>query len=626
MQADQSIVLVVVIAGVAIALALASFLYSSYNSDLIAKSAIKDIQRTARIQTNDINKILLNKVEDVRDNLVVMSQSNRVQAQDVQATGALFATAQDTTKEFTDSYFWVGADGKLLWANSFTDQATYQQFAGADRSDRPYYTVPKQTHAFHITSIVQSVDGVPRMFLSYPILSDDGSDAFKGVVVASANLATVGQFLKSQLSSETPNTIGLMSTDGTILYSQDEKLIGLDYFGQEFQSKIPGDLKPNFNAAIKKSLVSSAMGQSELSYQGNSGTIVYEPVIVDGNTFAILYVVASHNFASETSQVLDNQRNFTLVFIVALAGVALAAAIVVGRWNKSLSAIVGSRTKELEFANESLKAKSTELQNALDTVEEANKRLEEANEQLRIHDRLQTEFINIAAHELRTPVQPLLGAAELLEQELEKGTENMQISRAEIEMIIRNAKRLARLSSDILEASRIESGSLRLQKERVNMNEKIKNVILDSRSFNDEKKIEIVFEPVSKEPVFVEADKSRMFEVLSNLIKNAIKFTNEGKIIVRLEQEDDYAVVKVIDTGRGIDPAIMPKLFTKFASKSDTGTGLGLFISKNIVEAHGGQIRANNNRDGKGATFAFSIPLAKSQEKQKAPEGGSRNE
>src|SRR5581483_10294640 len=552
MQANQSIVLVIIIAVVAIALALASFLYSSYNSDLIAKNAVKDIQRTARIQTNDINKILLNKVEDVRDNLVVMSQSNRVQAQDIQAAKNIFETGQETTNEFTDSYFWVDANGKLLWANSFADQSIYQQYAGADRSDRPYYTVPKQTHVFHITSIVQSVDGVPRMFLSYPILSDDGSDTFKGVIVASANLATVGQFLKSQLSTETPNTIGLVSTDGTILYSEDEKFIGLDYFGKEFQNNIPDDLKPDFNAVIKKSLSSSAIGQEELSYQGKSGTIVYEPVVVDGNTFAILYVVAPNNFASETLFVLDNQRNFTLVFIVALAGVALAASVVIGKWNKSLSVIVKSRTKELEFANESLNAKSEELQTALDTVEEANRRLEVVNEQLRIHDRLQTEFINIAAHELRTPIQPLLGAAELLEQELEKGSENMQISRAEIEMIIRNAKRLARLSSDILEASRIESGSLKIQKEKINMNEKIKNVILDSRSFVDGKKIDVTFEPVSNEPVFVEADKSRLFEVLSNLIKNAIKFTNKGNIVVRLEREGDYAVVKIIDTGRGI--------------------------------------------------------------------------
>jgi signal transduction histidine kinase len=221
---------------------------------------------------------------------------------------------------------------------------------------------------------------------------------------------------------------------------------------------------------------------------------------------------------------------------------------------------------------------------------------------------LQTEFINIAAHELRTPVQPLLGAAEGLEDQMLAGQE-VRVSKPEVEMIIRNAKRLAQLTSDILEVSRIESNSLRLQKEQINLQVKIEKVIEDVQSFANGKDLKIVFEPKLNEPVIVDADKTKLFEVLSNLLRNAIKFTDKGSIKVVLDKTESEAIVTVQDTGKGIDPDIMPKMFSRFTSKSDSGTGLGLFISKSVVEAHGGRISGKNNPDGVGACFEFTIPL-----------------
>jgi signal transduction histidine kinase len=121
------------------------------------------------------------------------------------------------------------------------------------------------------------------------------------------------------------------------------------------------------------------------------------------------------------------------------------------------------------------------------------------------------------------------------------------------------------------------------------------------------KNVEII--EVTGEPIFVEADKVRIFEVLSNIIRNAIKFTSEGTITVKAHADGKNVQVDVRDSGAGIDPDIVPRLFTKFATTSNQGTGLGLFISKNIVEAHGGRIWAENNKDGKGATFSFTLPL-----------------
>jgi signal transduction histidine kinase len=193
-----------------------------------------------------------------------------------------------------------------------------------------------------------------------------------------------------------------------------------------------------------------------------------------------------------------------------------------------------------------------------------------------------------------------------------------------LDVIIRNAKRLRNLSEDILDVTRIESNSLTLNKERFNLNEMILNAAADSRNYTATKnkdsniKIEPVFN--GKEDIYIQADRNRINQVTSNLLVNAIKFTKQGTITISTETiEGDSAgldgrrgvIVAVKDSGSGIDPTILPKLFTKFASGSDGGTGLGLFISKNIVEAHGGRIWANNNENGNGATFSFWLPMTK---------------
>jgi two-component system, OmpR family, sensor histidine kinase VicK len=238
----------------------------------------------------------------------------------------------------------------------------------------------------------------------------------------------------------------------------------------------------------------------------------------------------------------------------------------------------------------------------------------EMYEKLSAHNAMQREFINIAAHELRTPIQALLGIADLIESKTDIRKEKVELSRAIIEMMIRNVTRLERLSANILDASRIESNTLKLNKEVFDLNQKVLHVIDDLKitTYRERKNIKIVSNS-KPDKLEIYADKSRIFEVLSNLIRNSIRFSDEEEaiIIVNVEQKEGYAVVEVRDNGRGIDPEIMPKLFTKFATKSYQGIGLGLYISKSIVEAHGGKIWAENNRNGKGATFTFTLPVQK---------------
>ena len=263
------------------------------------------------------------------------------------------------------------------------------------------------------------------------------------------------------------------------------------------------------------------------------------------------------------------------------------------------------------------KSLQIEVEKRTEQLQIVNKELLAANEQLKLHDRMQQDFINIAAHELRTPIQPILGLAELLRRKLRDsavgGTNNSTNKDIEhLDIIIRNAKRLLMLEQNMLDLTKIEDRSLRLDKEQFDLIENIQHLINDFSNELSKEKIQLVFtQPTEKEAILVNADKVRISEVISNLLGNAIKFTTKGvgrNITIKVEKKNSEANVSIKDTGSGIDPEIKPKLFSKFATNSPGGTGIGLFVCKSIVEAHGGSIWAENNSDAKGATFTFSLP------------------
>ena len=285
---------------------------------------------------------------------------------------------------------------------------------------------------------------------------------------------------------------------------------------------------------------------------------------------------------------------------------------------------------ELSSLIESFNSMVTSIKNYIKKQNQLTKELENANKDLEYRDQLKDEFINIAAHELRNPIQPILGLSELLRhQEIEtiKRSKEIDIEKIEniLDIIIRNSKRLMQLEEDILEVARIESGTLSLHKEKFNLNEIITEILKENeqKMIRHKKNLKLFYEShINDEIIMVEADRNRLIQVVSNLLNNAIKFTNEGSITIiaetkKINNDNDEIVVSIKDTGAGIDKQILPKLFTKFATKSkeEGGTGLGLFICKSIIERHGGRIWAINNDmvngEGKGSTFAFSLPITK---------------
>ncbi|MGZ5471445.1 MAG: sensor histidine kinase [Nitrososphaeraceae archaeon] len=250
-------------------------------------------------------------------------------------------------------------------------------------------------------------------------------------------------------------------------------------------------------------------------------------------------------------------------------------------------------------------------------LRESNDRLRESNEMLTIQyekvkesEKMKSEFINIAAHELRTPIQPILGLTDIIYSKI-KDEELHEL----LDIIMRNAKRLKRLTDNLLDITKIEGRSLMLNKEKFNLNILISEVLKDYlNKQKNQQKVEIVYDFKHKEDIIVEADRDRLSQVIHNLLDNALKFTTHNQqmifVIIDKKKHGKEIIVSVKDTGEGISDKILSKLFTKFAtSDQTTGTGLGLYICKNIIEAHGGRISAENNSDGKGATFRFTLPL-----------------
>jgi signal transduction histidine kinase len=581
--------ILIAIAVVAILLSVYSYQYYTFTSAQISDIALQEIKTNSQIQVHDLSQILSNKFESISNLLQVLADSPAIHNNEYKRASTIIDIRQQYSNQLTDFYMWLDKNGRMVWLSNIS-QSDYQKYKGTDLSYRPYFSVPRDTHTAYYSSLIESNDKIPRLYISYPVINntEKGSPGiFTGVVVASMRATALETLLQHQLVPQFNSTVGLLEGKGMVIYSSTPSFIGKDVFGNDIQSAFSSSLssedKSSLNNLIKDSLQGNK-GSGDISLHGKMNTISYEPVNINGRYFLTLYVIAPHNLASDVGGLINQQKNFSVIIIIVIAAVAIGIAFLVLLWNKRLKFTVDKRTAELKAANE----------------------------QLKVHDKMQNEFINIASHEIKTPTQILLSYSELLQRHPEK-TE--QISEA----IFRNAQRLQRLTNDILDVTKIESQSLKLNKEQFNLTDTISVVLDDFKNSiqNEGRDTKLSYKP--EESLAVEADKGMITQVLYNILSNAIKFCKKtgGKIYVTTtvqqmqnsKDSDKKVIVSVKDDGTGIDPTIISRLFTKFATKSETGSGLGLFISKGIVEAHGGRIWAQNNPDGVGATFYFMLPM-----------------
>lgn len=598
----NNVIILLIIAIIGIGLSILSYQYSSFTANEIANISSQDVRSNAKIEVYQLSRILVRSMESISNNL--QSLSNSISLLDIKNDNIqrLFDSAQTSTKDLTNGYYMFDMNGEIISKTS--NKSIAADYTGIRANSTELLLSPKTSNSTYYSSIIDVDNQFPLLFISYPVLETNvtqgnitiqsNTSKFEGIVFTTIDLAKLGDFLQKELSPEFASNVGLIDKNGVILYSKNRNVVGKNYLNPEFQDLIPPEIKNEYNNILATSLTGGS-GLRDISFNDNMTTIAYQPITLDGEFLWSLYISTPHSLASNVGYLINQQKNFSTIVIIVVGSMAFGIAFLILSWNKRLEGAVESRTVQLKKTNESLT--------------ESNSLLASANKQLEIHDNMQKEFINVAAHELRTPIMPILGEAELIENDI-GDSDYARVSKEQISSIIRNAKRLDRLAADILDVTNIEGKSLKLNKASFDIDEILSELVTEySRQIEGDiaknKKLKILYEPIH---VKIFADKYRITQVISNIINNAIKFTDQGVITIIGKVNSTELSVQISDTGKGIDHEIISRLFDKFVSRSEQGTGLGLFISKNIIESHGGTIIGFNQENGTGATFIFTLP------------------
>jgi signal transduction histidine kinase len=599
----NNVIILLIIAIIGIGLSILSYQYSSITANEISNISSQDVRSNAKIEVYQLSRILVRSMESISNNLEGLSNSISLLDSENDNIQRLFDTAQTSTRDLTNGYYMFNMNGEIIAKTGNKTIAT--NYNGIKTNSSELFLSPKTSNTTYYSSIIDVDNQFPQLIISYPViksnvtLSNNSSQSnmsnFEGIVFTTIDLSKLGEFLQKELSPEFASNVGLIDKDGVILYSKNRNVVGKNYLTPEFQDLIPPEIKNVYNNVLATSLTGGS-GLRDISFNDNMTTIAYQPITLDSNFLWSLYISTPHSLASNVGYLINQQKNFSTIVIIVVGSMAFGIAFLILSWNKRLEGAVESRTVELKKTNVSLI--------------ESNSLLASANKQLEIHDNMQKEFINVAAHELRTPIMPILGEAELIENDI-SDNEFARISKEQVSSIIRNAKRLDRLAADILDVTNIEGKSLKLNKTAFDVDEILSQLVIEySRQIQNDvaknKRIKIFYEPLH---VKIFADKYRIAQVISNMINNAIKFTDQGLITIIGNVNSAELTLQISDTGKGIDNEIINRLFDKFVSRSEQGTGLGLFISKNIIESHGGRIIGFNNENGTGATFVFTLPL-----------------
>jgi signal transduction histidine kinase len=465
-----------------------------------------------------------------------------------------------------------------------------KNFVNIDLSSRDYMKQTKSSLQPVYSNGFTGIDGKYRIAITYPIISlIDGH--YIGTAIA--NLPTIDYF-KTYGNVENINSQFLVAFDklGNLLaVGASKDLVGKNFFGNVTQAFIDHNQVLN---NLTHSMLAGNDGYALYNYGKGERLNTESPILVGTRPVYFLQVVTpTDRIYTTINSVLLNEGIKMFSLLTGTTAAIIVLVILLRKWYGMLQNEVRKRTRELNESNEKLMI---------------------ANESLKKKDEAQNQFINIAAHELRTPIQPILNAIYLLQSANVNSEKRVQY----LDIIRRNTDKLGRLAEDILDVTRIESDTFRLTIERINLYDLISNAVEEYRKNIqlDYTDLVINYESATQN-ISVNGDKLRLGQVLFILLDNAGKFTKSGSILVKSQIKSNTVQVVVKDDGPGIDPEILPQLFSKFVTKSDRGTGLGLFIAKNIIEAHGGIIWAENSVQHQGAIFLFTVPLANNIDEDK---------
>ena len=616
---------IVVIASISV-ISVVTFFYSTFDVQSEVKESLFEQQRDRQLaQIQAIANNIQSDSELVLSHLRGLANSMYLQNRDLSGneTENLLKDTYAEINEMGDRLFVI--DDKNIVRLNVVPEGD-DPFIGTDMSSIQWVIEARSNLAPTFSKGVVGLDGKHRIFLTYPIVDrqDGNYIGLVGVAIPTT------QFFEKYASVNNIESQFLVAYDreGNYIATPRTELMGKNFFSEEVQNVF--NYNANQNELYQQVFSERRPSYAVYDFGGGERLNTGYPIIINGQPVYFIFVVTpTETIYSQIEGILSRQQT-DLFMQRAISIVAIAAvAFFVIRLNRRLKQKVKERTKSLE---------------------ESNEKLVKSNELLGAQDKMQREFINIAAHELRTPIVPILGFSEVLYSKVKERRQKehtqeelgqLQEQEEMLEIILRNADRLHQLTEDILDVTRIESQTLKLRKERFNVHDLIVDAVEDSRKRIANGNVKVVYELANNNTTIVEADRRRLGQVITNLLDNAIKFTKEGTITVtttlmRKEIESDNGkgeeevggggasaeevVISVKDTGSGIDPELMPRLFTKFATKSYRGTGLGLYISKSIIEAHSGRMWARNNNNNnefgfdlnrqlRGATFYFTLPV-----------------
>lgn len=581
-----------------------TYQYYMRNSSDIQHIAVEHIQSTTLVKVSDLAQILKNKFDLVTINLEMLSSSRELIDQRLELGRILLNSAQKTTTNFVDFYSWVDSNGTRIWSSSNVNDTSDEKIKEFSTAAQAYFEKIKDARVPAYSNTIKLTDDQSGILILYPIIdtqnrttAQNNTNDFRGAILAGISSKTLDGFLQSYIPPLASANLSLIDSSGMMILTGIPEFVGTSVFNKKFDSVVGRSSNDNIRGKNMVDLFRSAVqsprvSTTDVTLDGKEFTVSFAPVMSNGIHYFTTILILPHTLASSLDDLVAQQRNFAVIAMIIIVASALGIFFVIAYWNKGLRKVVYIQTKELQ----------------------------ETTKKLTYHDKLQKEFIDIAAHEFRTPIQSVLGYSELIHT-------NLKNFEQYFDKIIRNAKRLEKLTEDVLDVSRIEGKNLQITKSYFDLNQTIKQVIEDHQKEALDKNVKISFESKNNVTNTIYADEARLLQVIDNLISNAINFTNNGDIRISSYRgkednngENDDAdkesiVVEIKDTGAGINPEMIPRLFEKFATRSISGTGLGLYISKSIVDSHGGNIWAYNNKDGKGATFTFTLPLDKKSKK-----------
>lgn len=575
-----------------------TYQYYERNSAEVQKIAVEHIQNSTLIKVTDLSHLLRNKLDLVTVNLESLASSNELGEQRLDLGKILLNSAQKTTANVVDFYDWVDSNGTSIWSSANSNEISKNKFNEFSAATSAYFSKVKDTQVPTYSNTLKFTDGQSGILIVYPIIDSKNRTAnvnstneqFKGAILAGISSNTLNQYLGSQISPLSSANISLVDSSGKITLTGIAQLTDANVFDKKFSSLTE---KYGINKNVKsitqvfRSAVSNhKTGTTDLTSGGKDLTLSYAPVVSNGIYYFTIILIFPHSLVSSLDNLVVQQRNFAVAAMLIIVLGSVGIFFVITYWNKGLRKVVYIQTKQLQ----------------------------ETTKKLTYHDKLQKEFIDIAAHEFRTPIQSVLGYSEMIHTNLKNFDQYF-------DKIIRNARRLEKLTEDILDVSKIEGNVLQLSKSHFDLNYTIQELIEDHQKEAAEKNVKVILNFKKNIPTTVYADEPRLQQVINNLLSNSIHFTNNGSVLITVykaqvdtnveneRQDEESIVVEIKDSGSGINAEMLPRLFEKFATRSGSGTGLGLYISKSIIDSHGGKIWAYNNKDGVGATFTFTLPV-----------------